>query len=295
MRRLNFEQIRTFVQVVRSGGIGRAADVLHLTQPAVTARIRGLETQLGAQLFTREARGMRLTKRGELLLRHAERLDALADAIERDVIDPEAIEGLLRIGASETIAQTWLPDFVEAIHRRWPRLTIELDVDVTIALRERLLEGRLDLGLLLGPLSHAGIDNVALPDVPLAWCAAAGSAVERPDLLLAKPIVSFSRVTRPFRELVEALRENLGGAPSPFPSASLSAALRLIERGLCVGAMPAPMVAEGIARGTLVRFDPGFDLPALRFVAAYRVEPPSHAVTSAAGIAREVAIEFSYE
>lgn len=283
------------MQVVRSGGIGRAADVLHLTQPAVTARIRGLETQLGAQLFTREARGMRLTKRGELLLRHAERLDALADAIERDVIDPEAIEGLLRIGASETIAQTWLPDFVEAIHRRWPRLTIELDVDVTIALRERLLEGRLDLGLLLGPLSHAGIDNVALPDVPLAWCAAAGSAVERPDLLLAKPIVSFSRVTRPFRELVEALRENLGGAPSPFPSASLSAALRLIERGLCVGAMPAPMVAEGIARGTLVRFDPGFDLPALRFVAAYRVEPPSHAVTSAAGIAREVAIEFSYE
>ena len=291
MRRLNLDQIRAFVQVARSGAIGRAAKALHLTQPAVTARIKALEEQVGAPLLVREARGVRLTKRGELLLRHAARLEALTDAIERDVVDPAGVDGVLRVGVSETIAQTWLPDFVEAVHRRWPALSIELDVDVSAELRERLLDGRLDLGLLLGPLSHAGIDNVALPEVSLTWCRAAGPA--SPGGPFDVPVVGFSRVTRPFRELTEALRAALGREHPVFPSASLSAALRLIERGLCVGAMPAPMVSEGVRRGTLVTFDPGFLPPPLRFVAAYPVEPPSHAVASAADMARRVAIDTS--
>ena len=294
MRRLQLDQIRTFLQVVRSGGVGRAAEALHVTQPAVTAPIKGLEERLGTKLLERGADGMRPTKRGEILLRHARRLEELADAIERDVVDPTAAEGLIRISASETIAQTWLPDFVEAIHRRSPRLSIELDVDVSIALRERLLEGRLDLALLLGPLSHADVDNVPLPDVPLAWCVAPRAVRDEagPERLFGLPVVSFSRVTRPYRELRDAIRTHVEGEVAIFPSASLSAALRLIERGLCVGAMPGPMMADGIARGTLRLFDPGSAGPVLRFCAAYRVEPESHQVAAAATMAREVAIDF---
>ncbi|MEM7490776.1 MAG: LysR family transcriptional regulator [Pseudomonadota bacterium] len=121
MRRLRLDQIRTFLQVVRSGGIGRAAEVLLITQPAVTARITGLEDSLCAKMLEQEADGMRPTRRGEILLRHAHRLEDLVNAIERDVADPAAAEGLIRIEASETIAQTWLPDSAEAIHRRAPR------------------------------------------------------------------------------------------------------------------------------------------------------------------------------
>ena len=292
MRSLQLDQVRTFLQVVRSGGVGRAAQALNITQPAVTARIKGLEQTIGARLLERDGNGVRLTRRGERLLRHARRLEELDDAIARDVIDPEGAEGLLRIGVSETIAQTWLPDFVEAVHRQSPRLTIELDVDVTVALRERLLEGGLDLALLLGPISHADIENTALPDVPLEWCAAPAVAGGDAARLFGLPVISFARVTRPYRELREAVRVHVGDDVAFFPSASLSAALRLIERGLCVGAMPVAMVAPGLASGALARFDPGFMPPVLRFVAAYRAEPPSHVVRAAAAMAQDVAINF---
>lgn len=108
MSRINLEQLRTFLSVVRMGGVGKAAQALHLTQPAVTTRIRNLEQSLSADLFDRTGTGLRLTKRGELLLRHAEQFEQLGELISRDVVDPAGTEGHLRLGVSETIAQCWL-------------------------------------------------------------------------------------------------------------------------------------------------------------------------------------------
>ena len=97
---------------------------------------------------------------------------------------------------------------------------------------------------------------------------------------------------RPYRELRDAIRPHLGDEGATFPPASPSAALRPVERGPCVGAMPAPKVAEGLARGGPRVFDPGFAPPVPRFSAAYRTEPPSRQVASAAAPARDVFVDF---
>ena len=89
MTRINVEQLRTFLTVVRLGGVRKAAAALHLTQPAITARIKNLEDTLACALFDRHAGGMRLTKRGELLLAHAEKFEHLSEMVERDVVDPQ--------------------------------------------------------------------------------------------------------------------------------------------------------------------------------------------------------------
>ena len=91
MSRLNFEQLRTFLTVERIGSVVRAAQILNVTQPAVTARIKNLEAALGAELFERSSTGLKLTKHGELLLAHAERLEHVADKIEQDIVDPAGI------------------------------------------------------------------------------------------------------------------------------------------------------------------------------------------------------------
>jgi DNA-binding transcriptional LysR family regulator len=293
MTRINLEQIRTFLAVVRLGGVGKAAHAMNLTQPAVTARIRNLEDTLAASLFERSQGGMRLTKRGELLLSHAEKFEHLTELVERDVVDPAGVEGRLRLGASETIAQCWLPDLVTRLHQMRPKLEIELNVDVSINLRAGLLDRELDLAILLGPISDYSVDNIRLPGFDLAWYC---SAQARDDLAhgdyLRMPVLTYARNTRPFRDLKEGLFERFGPGVSLFPSTSLSACFRLVEANLGVAVLPRVLGKDLVAAGRIREFDPGWVPSPLEFSASYLAEPRSHLVETAARTAFEVACSY---
>src|SRR6056297_1815509 len=144
MARRTIKKKSTFLAVVRHGGVRKAAGALNLTQPAVTARIKNLEASLACEVFDRTSGGMKLTKRGELLLAHAEKFEHLAEIVQRDVVDPAGVEGRLRLGASETVAECWLPDLVSALYGKYPKLDIELNVDVSQQLRAGLLDREID-------------------------------------------------------------------------------------------------------------------------------------------------------
>ncbi|MBE1293881.1 MAG: LysR family transcriptional regulator [Rhodobacteraceae bacterium] len=290
MTRLNLEQIRAFLMVVRIGSIRGAADVMHLTQPAVTSRIKGLEAALGAQLFDREPTGLKLTKRGDLLLGYAEQFEQLAQKVEEDVVDHAGMDGHLRLGVSETIAQSWLTDFIAELHRQYPRVKIEISVDISLHLRENLLGREIDLAILLGPVSEYTVENLELPDFDLQWYCAAGQKGGRVDFTQT-PVFTYARHTRPFRELKSELFERFGPDVSIFPSSSLSSCFRLVEHGLGVAALPRVLGQELVATQRIKEFDPGWNPKPLRFSASYMAEPKSHLVESAASIAREVALK----
>lgn len=279
------------MSVVRMGGVGKAAQALHLTQPAVTTRIRNLEQSLAADLFDRTGAGLRLTKRGELLLRHAEQFEQLGELLERDVIDPSGTEGHLRLGVSETIAQCWLPEFIARLHEEFPKLEIEINVDISMTLRAGLLDREIDLAMLLGPISEYSVDNVDLPGFDLAWYRAAEQAKGKGGYF-DRPVITYARNTRPYRELKAALFQREGPGIPLFPSSSLSACFRLVEAGLGVAALPRALGAGYVAQGKIVEFDPGWTPAPLRFSASYMGEPRSQMVTKAAQMAQDVAIEF---
>ena len=294
MSRLNLDPLRTFVAVVRLGGVSRAADALNLTQPAVTARIRNLEEMLQGALFDRTGGAMTLTKRGERLLSYARKFEQLSEMVERDVIDPEGLERHLRIGVSETIAQCWLPDLIARLHRRYPRLEIEFNVDISLNLREGLLGREIDLAILLGPISEYSVDNIELPGFDLAWYVAADAAEEAdPAAYFARPVLTYARNTRPYRELRELLFERAGPEVAIFPSSSLSACFRLVAANLGVAALPRALGAEHVAAGRIREFDPGWVPAPLRFTASYIAEPKSHVVEPAAVLAREAALHHA--
>lgn len=296
MTRFNMEQLRTFLAVVRHGGVRKAADALYLTQPAITARIKALEESLGTPLFERGGAGLTLTRRGEMLLPHAERFEHLSEIVARDVIAPDALEGRLRIGVSETIAQCWLPDLIARLHHRYPRLEIEFNVDISVNLRAALLERALDLAILLGPISDYSVDNVELPLFDLAWYVAAERAArEAPADHLRRPVLSYARATRPYRELRAELLERVGPKVSIFPSSSLSACFRLVEADLGVAALPRALGAAYVAKGTVCEFDPGWVPAPLRFTASYLAAPENHLTVTAAAMAREAACAFEQQ
>lgn len=292
MTRINMEQLRTFLAVVRHGGVRKAAVVLNLTQPAATTRIKNLEDTLGCELFERQAGGMRLTKRGELLLAHAEKFEHLTELIERDVVDPDGVEGRLRLGASDTIAQCWLPDLVSRLHAQYPRLEIELNVDISSQLRESLMNREIDLAILLGPISEHKVNNIELPGFDLAWYAAGSRAEQAATVDLKRPVLTYARNTRPYRELKEMLFDRVGPDVSIFPSSSLSACFRLVEADLGVAVLPRALGREYVTSGRIAEFDPGWVPAPLQFTASYLGEPKSHLIETAAKMALEVAKEY---
>jgi len=290
MNRLNLDQLTAFLHVVRLGSVTKAAEALYLTQPAVTARLRNLKDALGAELFDRSAGTMRLTKRGEMLLSYAEEFERLGGLVQRDIVDPDGIEGRLRLGVSETIAQCWLPDLITRLHGRYPRLEIEFNVDISINLRSALLDRSLDLAVLLGPVSEYSVNNVGLPGFDLAWYISA-KAVARADPF-RRPVLTYARQTRPYRELKELLQDRVGPGVAMFPSSSLSACFRLVEADLGVAALPRALGHEFVTRGTIREFDPGWVPPPLGFTASYPAEPPSPMIEAASDLALEAAQTF---
>ncbi len=293
MTRINIDQLKTFLAVVRHGGVRRAASALNLTQPAATARIKNLEDALACELFERRSGGMRLTKRGELLLAHAEKFEHLTELVERDVVDPKGVDGRLRLGTSETIAQCWLPNLVARLHAFYPRLEIEFNVDISSNLRDGLMNREIDLAILLGPVSEHKVNNIELPCFDLAWYAA-GSRRDGIDALnLKRPVLTYARNTRPYRELKEMLFERVGPEVSLFPSSSLSACFRLVEADLGVAVLPRVLGLEYVAAGRITEFDPGWVPSPLQFTASYLGEPKSHLIETAAMMALDVATGYS--
>ncbi|MDF1727449.1 MAG: LysR family transcriptional regulator [Sulfitobacter sp.] len=296
MTRLNIEQLRTFLEVVRLGGIRKAAQSLNITQPAVSARIKSLEATLAVTLFERGEGGLALTKRGDMLVHYAEQFELLSEQVTANIMSPDGIERQLRLGVAETVAQSWLPDFVADLHRQFNKVEIEIDVDVSTNLRDRLLAREIDMAILLGPVSEATVSNIVLPGFDLAWYVSAHveqEAENEAGLIARHPVITYARNTRPHRQMRRELYERVGPGTQIFSSSSLSACFRLVEAGLGVAALPEILGREWVARGQLRRFDPGWCPSPLLFTASYLGDPKSHLVEAAARLAQATALRHA--
>lgn len=287
---MTFDQLKTFLWVARLGGIRRAAEQMNLSQPAVSARIAALEQVVEAPLFDRGTKGVTLTKKGQMLLAHAERIALSVEEIRENVIAPEAIEDLLRIGVAETIAQSWLTDFLTRLAKAYPRLNVEVSVDISLHLREGLLTRTIDLALMMGPVSEFSIDNIALPLFEIGWFKASG---RRTVDLATTPVISYARNSRPYRELRAELIRRHGAGIRLFPTSSLMAGIQMVAADVGVGVLPRTLASTLLNTGQIVEFDPGWHPRALHFTASYLGEPRSFVAARAAEIALEVATEHS--
>jgi DNA-binding transcriptional LysR family regulator len=286
---MNFDQIKTFLWVARLGGFRKAAERLNLSQPAVSTRISKLEQELRVPLFERGPGELVLTKHGTLMLSYAEQMMFVEEEIKQRVANPSEAEGLFRVGAAETIAQAWLPDFLKAFSEHYPRVSVDLTVDISLNLRAKLLERKLDLALLMGPVSDFTVENVTLPSFDLHWYRS--TANPQTDLNII-PVMSYSNKTRPYRELLSELSRRVGPKLRVYASASLSASLKMIAAGIAVGPYPRSLANDFLEAGQIIEFDPGYHPQPLSFTASYLSEPRSFLVENSAKIARAVAEEW---
>lgn len=289
---MTLDQLKTFLWVARLGGVRKAALEMNISQPAVSGRISALEESLGTTLFDRAQRGVSLTKKGVLLRDYAEKIGDLVEDIKSNIVPAEAVDSLLRIGVAETIVQLWLPSFLSELYEAYPNIKVEIVVDVTVNLRQQLLERSLDFAILMGPLSEHSIDNIDLPEIELAWFHSA----DKPQTDFRKtPVISYTRNSRPYRELRTELIKRYGHDIQMFPSSSIYAGLEMVASGVGVGLFPRQLGAQLIKQGRIAQFDPGWKLNALKFTASYVGDPRNELCARAAELAVKQAKHYLSE
>lgn len=157
--RVKYRHLQTFVEVARQGSVVKAADHLNISQPAVTKTIRELEEVLGVVLFEREGRGIRITRPGEVFLRHAAAsLTALRQGI--DSVSQELLDNVppVRIGALPTVSTRIMPRAMALFLEEQTRSRIKIVTGENSVLLEQLRMGDLDLvvGRLAAPEKMTG-------------------------------------------------------------------------------------------------------------------------------------------
>lgn len=154
---MDIELARTFLAIVRSGSFVAAAERLHVTQTAITARVQNLETQLGCRLFVRNRAGARLTADGEAFVSHASQLVQIWEAARRDLPLPHGQRDLLRLGGETSLCNPLLLDWVRRLREQLPEHAVRAEVGDAASLLRQLEQGMLDAALVYRPDYAAGL------------------------------------------------------------------------------------------------------------------------------------------
>lgn len=270
---MRIRNLDTFYWIATLKSFRAAADQLHLTQPAISARIQQLEQDLGARLFARDGRNAQLTHMGRRLLPYAERHMALEQDILAAFTDTTSIPQTIRLGASETIVSTWLPDFLGQLGADLPSLSFDLTVDSTDNLRNALVARELDIAFLMGPVAEVSITNNALCEFDMVFAAVPELAGQHERWLLkdvaAQTVLTFALNTKPSRNIREMLLPYAQGALDMTTSSSLGALIRLALSGYGVCAMPRAVISTELEAGQLAVLKTDFVLPPISFTASY--------------------------
>jgi DNA-binding transcriptional LysR family regulator len=201
---------RSFLAIVRYGGYHRAADALHLTQPAISRHIRRLEEQLGEPLFLRRGRGVELTAFGERAAGElAEVLAAHDQALVR-LSREGAVDGPFVLGTVEHVVDPVLPGLLTVVREHIGERSLQLRVDRSLSLAAAFAHGEVDAAIVLDP--GEGTGALDFGPLTLRWYTGAGVA-HGDELPHPLPMVAYDEPCH-MRDLAMARVREIGLAPA---------------------------------------------------------------------------------
>ncbi|WP_226632172.1 LysR family transcriptional regulator [Novosphingobium profundi] len=255
MKRIALFHLETLMWIDRLGTFAAAAQRLNTTQPAISARVREIEEQLGLSLFQREGRRMVLTTRGRRLIQQCEPLCHDLEKALLEASDFAGAAGAVRIGSGEIAAASCLPAWVQAIERERPGVTMEIELDLTARLMQQLLGGTRDIVFLAGPVASPAIRTAPIGSVALVWAASpdvARAGAQTPDL----PIWSLPDHS-PLHRVTLATLEAAGRTrPTLHTCNNVRMLIEIVAQGRGAAVLPETMIRSQLARGELAEFLP---------------------------------------
>lgn len=258
---MNLTQLHTFCRVAETQNFTRAAEMLGMTQPAVTQQVRALEDELGQALFDRVGRSVQLTQAGELLFEYARRITGLVDECRSALLDLQGSgRGRLRLASGLTLSMFMLPALLRRYRADHPGVDITISTGSTRQVLHVLLAGEADLAVVTAPepddrltFAHLFDDEMVLlvhPGHPFCQRRAV-----RPHDLRGEPLIFFEQGSSYRAYLEEFFRREQVTPRIRMDLDSIEAMKRMAEIGLGVTIVPRLSVRAEIERGTLVPID----------------------------------------
>ncbi|PFK37455.1 LysR family transcriptional regulator [Bacillus cereus] len=255
---MEIKQLITFKTVAENLNFTQSAKILNFAQSSVTAQIKALEAELGTVLFERLGKRIFLTEAGRKFQVYAEKMIALSYEAKMVVKDEETTSGTLVIGAQESQCTYRLPSILKEFKTKFPQIKLIFKpAHSNEAVKEQLLEGKLDLAFVLGEckvedalhvesLVQEKLKIVAFPNHPL----------------LEKPIISTKDLENETPLLTElgcsyrTIFEELFRAEDVYPAnkiefVSVEAIKQCVMAGLGIAILPAMVVEKDIEEGTM--------------------------------------------
>lgn len=266
---------RSFDAVARLKSISAAAKSLYVTQPSVSSDIMALEDLLGAKLFFRTNRGMKLTEEGEVLAADVRNALAYFESGEEKIRGMNGLKsGKLNIGASDMTLRFFLLDYIKRFREKYPDVKINITNHPTPMTLEELRDGNIDFGVVSEPISRADTDGmdfipvktindifICSPDNPLANKHGVGvSELSEYPLILLESNTS----TRSYIESIPALS-------SLEPDIELSTSdliIDFVRHGLGIASVVEDFATDALRRGEICRINLAQPIPPRNMVIA---------------------------
>lgn len=254
---MEIDQIETFLAVVTYGGFHRAAEVLHVSQPAVSGRIRALEESLGTELFARGRANPTLSAAGKALKPHAEQLLRTVALARQAVHELQPLTGgALRIAASLSVCTYLMPEVMADYKSANPQVMVHLRSGNSVQVLKMVLDGDADIGVARS-LNHPEVETMTLRDDPLILVVdpghpMAGKRNAHLEEVEEWPLIFYDRGSSDWT-LTQGLFRRAGLLPNVVLEVeTIEAAKRMVERKLGFSFLPQLALTHELHQGKLV-------------------------------------------
>jgi DNA-binding transcriptional LysR family regulator len=291
--RFNLAQLETLLWVVRLGSFRAAAQRLNVTQPAVSVRIRELESAAGGPLFLKGSYRAKPTPLGRELAAHAEQVIAACEALEGRFVAGEELSGPIRIGVADTFAMTCLPELMRRIEKRFPRARAEIRVDFSALLDASLRAGDLDIAVLTAPGPSPLVAVEPLAPLELRWVASPRLPLRKgalkPADLAPLPIITNPNPSHLYTSITSWFAA-AGVQPAHLNTCnSLVIMTRLALEGAAISLLPSAILRKEIDSGALRLLNVSPRIAPHALAVAYRRDAPGQGLRTLTSMMQELA------
>jgi len=251
---MNLRQLRYFVQTVDAGNITRAAEQLHVAQPALGLQIRHLEEELGIPLLIRHSRGVSATGAGKLLYERSREILRLVESTRREMLaETTSMAESITLGLTPGLGNLFGAHLMLRVRDDMENINLSVVEEMSFVLVDALERGEVHLALAYQVNDRPGISREALFDEELLFVSADMSTSEDISLeeLLDRPLVLAGERDH-VHQLVHQAAETIGRFPQvQFEASSVGIMKSLVKDGAVSSVMPYGSVIGELARGEL--------------------------------------------
>lgn len=249
--------IKIFLEVFKMQNITKASENLHMTQPAVTRAIKQIESYYGVCLFERINHKLSVTETGKLLYSYAQHIVDSFDEMEKSLQNWDTF-GILRIGASITLGNTYLVDIVSQFNDECPNIKVHCNICNSNDLQQSLITNNLDLALFEGTVNEHEIVSQELATDSLALIVPPNHPLLLNEKIYLSDLSKYDFILRESGSAVRTYIDNIfdikGLIIEPiWESVSTQAIIKAVSKGIGISILPEILTKDDVSGGNIVK------------------------------------------